>query len=66
MSAAWGLACLDQAAVDHVVGAGDVGGAAAVPLTQKGLAQLFLGACMEPDVERIIFLDVPAVLGWEA
>jgi hypothetical protein len=35
-------------------------------LTQKGLAQLFLGACTEPDVERIIFLDVPAVLGWEA
>jgi hypothetical protein len=32
----------------------------------EGLAQLFLGACTEPDVEQIIFLEVPAVLGWEA
>src|SRR5260370_42316531 len=29
-------------------------------------AQLFLDACAEPEVERIILLDAPAVLGWEA
>ena len=27
---------------------------------------LFLDACAEPEVERIILLDAPAVLGWEA
>jgi len=29
-------------------------------------AGLFLEACAEPEVERIILLDAPAVLGWEA
>jgi len=29
-------------------------------------ARLFLDACGEPEVERIILLDAPAVLGWEA
>ncbi len=29
-------------------------------------AQLLLDACAEPEVERIILLDAPAVLGWEA
>ncbi len=29
-------------------------------------AQLFLDVCAEPEVERIILLDAPAVLGWEA
>jgi AcrR family transcriptional regulator len=28
--------------------------------------RLFLDACAEPEVERIILLDAPAVLGWEA
>jgi AcrR family transcriptional regulator len=28
--------------------------------------RLFLEACAEPEVERIILLDAPAVLGWEA
>jgi AcrR family transcriptional regulator len=28
-------------------------------------ARLFLDACAEPEVERIILLDAPAVLGWE-
>jgi AcrR family transcriptional regulator len=27
-------------------------------------ARLFLDACAEPEVERIIMLDAPAVLGW--
>jgi AcrR family transcriptional regulator len=29
-------------------------------------ARLFLEACAEPEVERIILLDAPTVLGWEA
>jgi AcrR family transcriptional regulator len=29
-------------------------------------ARLFLEACAEPEVERIILLDAPSVLGWEA
>jgi len=28
-------------------------------------AHIFLEACAEPEVERIILLDAPAVLGWE-
>jgi AcrR family transcriptional regulator len=29
-------------------------------------ARVFLDACAEPEVERIILLDAPAVLGWAA
>ena len=43
-----------EAAADDPVGALRIG------------AQLFLDACAEPEVERIILLDAPAVLGWEA
>lgn len=28
-------------------------------------AELFLDACLEPEVQRIVLLDAPAVLGWE-
>jgi hypothetical protein len=28
-------------------------------------ARVFLDACAEPEVERIVLLDAPAVLGWE-
>ena len=31
-----------------------------------GQPVVFLHACAEPEVERIILLDAPAVLGWEA
>jgi len=41
--------------------------AAADPVgTLRAGARLFLHACAEPEVERIILLDAPAVLGWEA
>ena len=41
--------------------------AAAGPLDAlRAGARLFLDACAEPDVERIILLDAPSVLGWEA
>jgi AcrR family transcriptional regulator len=41
-------------------------GASADPVSelQTGV-RLFLDACAEPEVERIILLDAPAVLGWE-
>jgi AcrR family transcriptional regulator len=42
-------------------------GAAADPVgALRAGARLFLDACAEPEVERIILLDAPAVLGWEA
>jgi len=28
-------------------------------------AEMFLDHCMEPEVQRIVLLDAPAVLGWE-
>lgn len=28
-------------------------------------AELFLDACLEPEVQRIVLLDAPAALGWE-
>ena len=41
--------------------------AAADPVAElrRGV-RLFLDACADPEVERIILLDAPAVLGWEA
>ncbi len=47
--------------------AADAAGAAADPAGVLRIgARLFLDACAEPEVERIILLDAPAVLGWEA
>ena len=47
--------------------AAEATGAAADPLgALRSGARLFLDACAEPEVERIILLDAPAVLGWEA
>jgi AcrR family transcriptional regulator len=41
-------------------------GAAADPVDELRTGiRLFLDACAEPEVERIILLDAPAVLGWE-
>ena len=47
-----------------------IAGAAGVEADPVGAlragARLFLDACAETEVERIILLDAPAVLGWEA
>jgi AcrR family transcriptional regulator len=41
------------------IGAGD-------PLAElRAGTRMFLQACSEPEVERILLLDAPAVLGWE-
>ncbi len=47
--------------------AADAAAAAAGPAGALRIGvRLFLDACAEPEVERIILLDAPAVLGWEA
>ena len=47
--------------------AAEATGAAADPVDAlRSGARLFLDTCAEPEVERIILLDAPAVLGWEA
>ena len=39
-------------------------GAGALATLSAG-AELFLDHCLEPEVQRIVLLDAPAVLGWE-
>src|SRR5229473_2930960 len=48
-----------------IVAAGAAGAADPVGALPAG-AQLFLQACAEPEVERIILPGAPAVLGWQA
>ena len=33
--------------------------------TLRGRRRMFLDHCLEPEVQRIVLLDAPAVLGWE-
>jgi Tetracyclin repressor-like, C-terminal domain len=45
----------------------DVAGGTTDPVgALRAGARLFLDACAEPEVERIVLLDAPAVLGWPA
>jgi len=54
-----------EAEISERIAAG--AGAATDPVDAlRAGARLFLDACAEPEVERIILLDAPAVLGWEA
>jgi AcrR family transcriptional regulator len=54
-----------EAEVSERIAAG--AGAAADPVEAlRAGTRLFLDACAEPEVERIILLDAPAVLGWAA
>ncbi len=39
-------------------------GAGALETLAEG-AEMFLDHCLEPEVQRIVLLDAPAVLGWE-
>ena len=39
-------------------------GAGALETLEAG-AEMFLDHCLEPEVQRIVLLDAPAVLGWE-
>jgi AcrR family transcriptional regulator len=54
-----------EAEIVNRVVEGAVGAADPVEELSMGM-RLFLDACADPEVERIILLDAPAVLGWEA
>jgi AcrR family transcriptional regulator len=55
-----------EAEIAERIAAGAAEAAAGPVGALRAGAQLFLDACAEPEVERIILLDAPAVLGWEA
>ncbi len=46
------------------VGGSVAPGANALETLEAG-TEMFLDACLEPDVQQIVLLDAPAVLGWE-
>src|SRR5215831_14267596 len=54
-----------EAEIVHRVAEGAAAATGPVEELRTGM-RLFLDACAEPEVERIILLDAPAVLGWEA
>lgn len=55
-----------EAEITNRIAAGAAGAAADPMDALRAGARLFLDACAEPEVERIILLDAPSVLGWEA
>src|SRR5262245_60317686 len=55
-----------EAEIAERIADGAAGSAADPVEALRAGARLFLDACAEPEVERIILLDAPAVLGWEA
>lgn len=46
------------------VGESEIAGASVLETLSAG-AGVFLDRCLEPEVQRIVLLDAPAVLGWE-
>jgi AcrR family transcriptional regulator len=59
-------AVCERIEAELAAGVGDVVVAGAGPLeTLRSGADYFLDAALEPEVQRIVFLDAPAVLGWE-
>jgi AcrR family transcriptional regulator len=60
-------AVAEQVEADIVNRVAEGAAAAADPVEELRTGmRLFLDACADPGVERIILLDAPAVLGWEA
>jgi AcrR family transcriptional regulator len=55
-----------EAEITNRIAAGAAEAAADPMDALRAGARLFLDACAEPEVERIILLDAPSVLGWEA
>ena len=53
-----------EAEIAKEVAAGAKPGASIVDTLSAG-AEMFLDRCLEPEVQRIVLLDAPAVLGWE-
>src|SRR5215831_17746997 len=54
-----------EAEIVYRIAEGAAAAADSVEELRMGM-RLFLDACADPEVERIILLDAPAVLGWEA
>ena len=54
-----------EAEIVNRVAEGAAAAAGPVEELRTGM-RMFLDACADPEVERIILLDAPAVLGWEA
>lgn len=46
------------------IATGVLGGSDPMQALRAG-TEMFLDACLEPEVQRIVLLDAPAVLGWE-
>lgn len=46
------------------IATGALGGSDPMQALRAG-TEIFLDACLEPEVQRIVLLDAPAVLGWE-
>ena len=55
-----------EAEITNRIAAGAAEAAADPMDALRAGARLFLDACAEPEVERIILLDAPSVLGWQA
>jgi AcrR family transcriptional regulator len=54
-----------EAEITHRIAAGAAEASADPMDALRAGARLFLDVCAEPEVERIILLDAPSVLGWE-
>lgn len=55
-----------EAELAQRIAEGALGGGATDPLAaMRAGAEMFLRACTEPDVQRIVLLDGPSVLGWD-
>src|SRR6266704_3130438 len=55
-----------EVGTEEIAGAAGAEAAADPVGALRSGARLFLDACAAPEVERIILLDAPAVLGWQA
>jgi AcrR family transcriptional regulator len=53
-----------EAEVTQRIATGALGAADPMEALRLG-TELFLDACLEPEVQQIVLLDAPAVLGWE-
>jgi len=55
-----------EAGLAQRIAEGALSGGAAEPLAAlRAGAEMFLRACTEPEVQRIVLIDGPAVLGWD-
>jgi AcrR family transcriptional regulator len=56
-----------EAELAERIAAGALAGGAGPPLEAiRAGAEMFLQACTEPDVQRVVLLDGPSVLGWDS